>query len=91
MAKIKKNVLVSYGRLHNLALFKCKDITIGKTPVKVIVKTNRGLELGDVVGQFAANENGYTKLSEGKIQLYYQQSQINFHLCGRGLPARSVG
>lgn len=80
MAKNKKYILVRYGKLHDLGLFECTDISIPKTPTRVIVKNQRGLEMGEVVGNLATNEYGHFKLPESQIKRYYENSQINMDL-----------
>lgn len=77
MAKNKKYILVRYGRLHELGFFELGDIVIPKTPTRVVIKNQRGLEIGDVVGPLAVNESGQPMLSESQIKQYYQNSQIN--------------
>ncbi|MHC4076002.1 MAG: hypothetical protein ACYSRZ_06265, partial [Planctomycetota bacterium] len=49
--KNKKYMLVRFGRMNILALFEHNQSNIPRSPVRVVVKTGRGLELGEVVGQ----------------------------------------
>ena len=50
--KHKKLMLVSYGRMGHLGWFEHNESYIPKTKSRVVIKTNRGLELGGLVGRF---------------------------------------
>ena len=52
-AKNKKYMLVRYGRMEMLGFFEHSQTHISKLPSRVVVKTERGLELGHLVGNFA--------------------------------------
>ncbi len=75
--KNKKYMLVSYGRINTLGWFEHHEAHIPKVPTRVVVKTNRGLELGRIVGQFCPYRAGQFKLSQDQINKYYDDSEID--------------
>jgi cell fate regulator YaaT (PSP1 superfamily) len=76
--KNKKYMLVRYGRMNMLGFFEHRENRISKTDSRVVIKTNRGLELGYLVGQLSAYRSGQLKLSEEQIQEYFEDSDIDF-------------
>jgi cell fate regulator YaaT (PSP1 superfamily) len=75
--KNKKYMLVSYGRMNTLGWFEHHETTIPKIPSRVVVKTDRGLELGHIVGQFCPYKAGQFKLSQDQIKEYFNNSEID--------------
>ena len=71
LAKAKKYILVRYGRMNTLRLFEHNLIHIPRIPARIVVKTDRGLELGCLVGQFGPYKAGRFKLSEEQIKVYF--------------------
>jgi len=78
LIKGKKYLLVRYGRMKNLGLFEHNESQTPKVPTRVVVKTEKGLELGYVVGQPIAYREGRFKLTEEQICGYFTGSEINF-------------
>ena len=76
--KNKKYMLVRYGRMNSLGFFEHKQTNIPKLPTRVVVKTDRGLELGYLVGQLGCYKGGQFKLSQEQIKKYFDDSQIDF-------------
>ncbi len=76
--KGKKYMLVRYGRMNNLGLFEHDELQIPKTPARVVVKTDKGLELGYVVGQPTSYKEGRFRFTEEQICSYFTNSDINF-------------
>jgi len=76
--KQKKLMLVRYGRMKDLGLFEHYETRIPKLPTRVVVKTERGLELGELVGQLAPYKGGQFRLSEEQINRYFGHSQVDF-------------
>jgi len=74
----KKYMLVRYGRMKTLGFFEHHEVRISKIKTRVVIKTDRGLELGYLVGQLTAYKGGQFKLSDGQIQDYFEQSGIDF-------------
>jgi cell fate regulator YaaT (PSP1 superfamily) len=75
----RKFVLVRYGRMNNLGLFEHNETQIPRTPTRVVVKTDKGLELGHLVGQLSSYKDGRFRLAEDQICSYYVNSEINFN------------
>jgi len=71
-------MLVRYGRMNTLGFFEHHEIKISKVKTRVVIKTDRGLELGYLVGQLTAYKGGQLKLSEGQIRDYFDESGIDF-------------
>jgi cell fate regulator YaaT (PSP1 superfamily) len=78
LIKGRKYLLVRYGRMNNLGLFEHNESQLPKVPARVVVKTDKGLELGYVVGQPSTYKEGRFKLTEEQICGYFAGSEINF-------------
>ena len=74
----RKFVLVRYGRMNSLSLFEHNEAQMPRTPTRLVVKTDKGLELGHLVGQLSAYKDGRFRLSEDQISSYYVNSEITF-------------
>ena len=68
-AKNKRYMLVRYGRMNSLAFFEHHETEIPKVRSRVVIKTERGLELGHIVGQLSSYRGGHFKLKEEQIIL----------------------
>ncbi len=77
-AKNKKYMLVRYGRMNTLAWFEHHETQIPKVPTRVVVKTDKGLELGHLVGRFCPYKSGQFRLSPDQVKKYFDDSQIDF-------------
>lgn len=77
-AKNRKLLLVRYGHMKNLGLFEHGETQIPKTPARVVVKTDKGLELGHLVGQAGSYKENRFRLTEEQICGYFTDSEINF-------------
>jgi len=73
-----KYMLVRYGRMNNLGLFEHNETKIPKTITRVVVKTEKGLELGYLVGQLTCYKEGRFKFSDERIKKYFEDSGIDF-------------
>ena len=76
-AKNKKYMLVSYGRMNTLGWFEHHENNIPKLPCRVVIKTERGLELGRIVGQSCPYRGGQFKLSPDQIKKYFADSEVD--------------
>lgn len=76
--RTKKYMLVRYGRMNNLGLFEHEETHVPQTPTRVVVKTDKGLELGYLVGPSTSYREGRFRLSEDQICDYFAGSDINF-------------
>jgi len=77
-AKSKKYMLVRYGRMDMVGLFEHNETRIPKLNTRVVVKTEKGLELGYLVGQLAFYKAGQIKLSDDQIKTYFSDSESQF-------------
>jgi len=82
-AKSKKYMLVRYGRMNLLGFFEHNESRMPKVAAQVVVKTDKGLELGCVVGQLAAYRAGHFRLSEEKVKKYFGDGGIDLP-CEKG-------
>ncbi len=74
--KGKKYMLVRYGRMNLLGLFEHNENQVPKGPTPVIIKTDRGLELGILVGQPAGYRGGRFRLDPEQMAEYYKTSEM---------------
>jgi cell fate regulator YaaT (PSP1 superfamily) len=75
----RKFVLVRYGRMSNLGLFEHSEAQVPRMPTRVVVKTDKGLELGHLVGQLSSYRDGRFRLAEDQICCYYVNSEMSFN------------
>ncbi len=73
-----KYMLVRYGRMDTLGLFEHNETHIPKAPVRVVVKTEKGLELGHLIGQLAPYKGGQFRLNSEQIKKYFNDSEVDF-------------
>ncbi len=76
-AKHKKYILVRYGRMSTLGLFEHHETGITKVHTRVVIKTNRGLELGYLVGRFSSYKAGQFRLSQEQLKEYYNNEDVD--------------
>jgi cell fate regulator YaaT (PSP1 superfamily) len=74
----KKYMLVRYGLTNSLAFFEHNETRIRKMATRVVVKTDKGLELGYLVGQLTSYKGGRFKLTDDQIKKYFDDSSIDF-------------
>ncbi len=79
-AKNKRYMLVSYSLMNTLGFFEHHETKISKIKTRVVIKTDRGLELGYLVGRLTAYKGGQLKLSKEQIKKYFDASNIDFSL-----------
>ncbi len=78
LAKNKKYMLARYSRMNILGLFEHNQTSIPALPTRVVIKTDKGLELGSLVGNPTAYKAGNLKLSESQITQYFTDANIDF-------------
>ncbi len=83
--KHKKYLLVRRGQMNTLGLFEHDESSVPKMPTRVVVKTDKGLELGHLVGQLTAYKGGQFRLNPDQMKKYYDESEIDlaFEQAGR--------
>lgn len=83
-SKKKKYMLVRYGRMNALGFFEHNEVEIPKVPKRVVVKTDKGLELGYLVGQLGPYKSGQFRLSNEQVEKYFTNSEIEFSSSSHG-------
>jgi len=73
-AKNKKLMLVRYGRMTALGWFEHQETKIPKLHNEVVVKTHRGLELGEIVGPFCYRA-GQFRMGCEQAEKYFGQDK----------------
>ena len=63
-------MLVRYGRMSLMGWFKHDEVHIPKIDPKVVIKTSRGMEIGEVVGPYNY-KGGNFKCSCEDVDKYY--------------------
>jgi cell fate regulator YaaT (PSP1 superfamily) len=76
-AKYKKFMLVRYSRMSTLGLFEHHETRLPKVDTRVVVKTDKGLELGYLVGQLSSYRAGQFKFDSDEIKKYFEDSNID--------------
>ena len=71
-------MLVRYSRMRLLGLFEHNETQIPAVPTRVVVKTEKGLELGNLVGNLSAYRAGQLKMADDQIKKYFDDSEIPF-------------
>jgi cell fate regulator YaaT (PSP1 superfamily) len=78
LPRTKKYMLVRYSRMRLLGLFEHNESHIPSVSTQIVVKTDKGLELGSIVGQLCAYRAGQLKLADDQIKKYFDDSEIPF-------------
>lgn len=81
--KHNKMMLVRYGRMGVLGWFEHNEPQIPKNKSHVIVKSERGLELGQLVGPFNYRDGNYRSTPE-QVESYFTQGDKEFSLTTGG-------
>ena len=76
--KHKKYILVRYGRMGTLGLFEHHETGILKIHSRVVIKTQRGLELGHLVGRFSSYKAGQFRLNQEQLKEYFNNEDSDF-------------
>lgn len=79
-ARYKKFMLVRYSRMNTLGLFEHHETKIPKVNTRVVIKTNKGLELGYLVGQLSSYRSGQLKFDSNQIKKYFDDSNIDISI-----------
>lgn len=78
-SKQKKIMLVRHGLMHHISIFEHNESEIPKEPKKVVVQTDKGLELGTIIGCRAAYKSGQLKMDKEQLSEYYCASEVDFN------------
>jgi cell fate regulator YaaT (PSP1 superfamily) len=71
-------MMVRYSRMRLLGLFEHNETQLPAVPTRVVVKTEKGLELGNMIGNLGAYRAGQLKLSDDQIKKYFEDAEIPF-------------
>lgn len=71
-------MLVRYSRMRLLGIFEHNETQIPPVPTRVVVKTDKGFELGSLVGSLSSYRTGQLKLADEQIRKYFDESEIPF-------------
>jgi len=77
-ARNNKYMLVRYGQMGILGWFEHNEAHISKVTARVIIKTERGLELGDLVGQLCPYKAGQFKWAPEQVKQYFKDSEVEY-------------
>ncbi len=75
-AKNKKYMLVRYSRMSTLGLFEHNEAQMPKVNTRAVIETEKGLELGYIVGQVSSYKAGRFRLSDEQIKKYFDDSGV---------------
>ncbi|MBN2456676.1 MAG: hypothetical protein JXB29_09115 [Sedimentisphaerales bacterium] len=83
--KNNKCMLVHYSRMNTLGWFEHQQVSVPKVNIRVVVKTERGLELGHIVGVFSSYKSGQFRLSEEEVEEYFEDGDdhLSFEKVGK--------
>jgi cell fate regulator YaaT (PSP1 superfamily) len=81
--KHKKTMLIRYGRMAYLGWFEHNESRIPKTTKRAVVKTDRGLELGEIVGTFNYRA-GQFKSTKEQVEHYFANRTKDYPLGAGG-------
>jgi cell fate regulator YaaT (PSP1 superfamily) len=78
-----KQILVRYGKMGVFGWFEHNENSIPRTKRHVIVKTDRGLELGEVIGPYSY-QGGRFRLSVEQVDRYFKQADQTYEITSGG-------
>ena len=76
--RTKRFMLVRYGRMRILGLFEHNEAQIPSVPTLVVIKTEKGMEMGSIVGSIGAYRAGQLKMPDDQLKKYFDDSEIPF-------------
>ncbi|MDD5011881.1 MAG: regulatory iron-sulfur-containing complex subunit RicT [Phycisphaerae bacterium] len=79
----EKKMLVRYGKTGIVGWFEHNEKSMPKASSKVMIKTERGLEIGEVVGKFSY-KGGVFKKSEDSVVDYYEVGKADCPITAGG-------
>lgn len=79
----KKSVLIRYGKMGLLGWFTHSGIELDQTRTRAVIKTQRGLEIGDIVGPHCY-KGGSFRCSKEKVDEYYSNRSKDYPFAGNG-------
>jgi cell fate regulator YaaT (PSP1 superfamily) len=80
---VEKKMLVRYGKMGSIGWFTHEEKNMPKAASKVMIKTERGLEIGEVVGRFCYKSCAFKKTEEAVVE-YFGVPQAECPVTGGG-------
>ncbi len=80
----KKCMLVRHGLMGNLGLFEHNENKIPKVHTRVVVKTDKGLEMGCIVGGLTCYRGGQYRWNQSQLREYFENSDMDLSSRVRG-------
>ena len=68
----EKKMLIRYGKFGTVGWFVHEETSMPKAHGKVMIKTERGLEIGEVIGRFCYKAGAFKKSEEAIVDYYGQ-------------------
>ena len=81
--KHKKLMLVRYGKMGLIGWFQHNESKIPKSHSRTVIKTARGMELGEIVGRFSYR-GGHFKSSTSQVEDYFDKENKEYPLTDGG-------
>ena len=78
-----RTMLVRYGKMGMVGQFRHHEREIASTVTHVVVHTERGLEIGEIISPFC-HSRGTCSIAEDKIDAYCQKSGPNYPITRQG-------
>lgn len=82
--KGKNTVLVRYGKFDLIGHFAHAERSLPSTMCKVIVQTNRGLEMGEIISPAAAHNHRTCTIPQERMDRYAKQASSDYPLSRKG-------
>jgi len=86
--KNKKYMIVRRGRMNDIGFFEHSETRIPRLAAPVVIKTEKGLEIGEIVGKYTPYKGGHFRYTPQQISQYYKDSEIDFEMVPAGKFAR---
>jgi len=83
----QRTMLVRYGKMGNMGQFRHSERDIPAGTSHVVVKTERGMEIGEIVSPFC-HKRGSCMISNEKMDKYYKESGPNYPVSRHGTVVR---
>jgi len=77
-ARGRKYMLIRYGRMGTLGWFEHNEAQIPRCPKRAVIKTERGLELGELVGQLCPYRGGNFRFDQDEVNRYFEDSEVEY-------------
>ncbi len=83
----QRTILIRYGKMGYVGQFRHSEREIPAGTTHVVVKTERGMEIGEIISPFC-HRRGYCTIPSEKIENYYKASGPNYPISTHGTVVR---